>query len=271
MSNFMTVAKSWLWLIVKIACIAGFCYWVGGMPLRYSIVLAVLIPFPSSKEKEEAQLRFTPYQLILTPHIGAMLLDLGLITTERWAELRDNWTEQGKKWSGHDLPFTGLYANVLSVDADGDELAHWMQPNLYLTGLSFRETLPFLTFPGQYTGWSPSFFFRPSMKGYAIGIEVREEWWKENKERLLNKGVVKDVSIEYNFGTVLLFLQHLPARTLAPFYIGWSQKLVDEAKKEAIALGWKSESLGSAEVGYHGEQYEADYATVWIRTIPEAR
>jgi hypothetical protein len=103
-----------------------------------------------------------------------------------------------------------------------------------------------------------------------MGIEVREEWWNENEERLLHSGIVKEVRREHHYGTVLLFMQLLPVRTLSPFYAGWSQTLLDEAAKEAVALGWKTESVGGAEVGYHGEQYKADYATVWIRSIPEA-
>ena len=173
---------------------------------------------------------FSPHEIYITPHIGVMLLDLGLVTESEWESLvgpRPPLTP----WTSLHPVHHSIHAVVLSEDTFGDQVVHWTGLSKYTCRIRFESRLDFITFPSKYSEWSPDFFIRLGSHGYELGITVHENWWKTNEERLKLIGIVRNVDHQYNFGRVQLSLAVLPYDAFHPFYVGSSKELTQKSER----------------------------------------
>lgn len=93
-----------------------------------------------------------------------------------------------------------------------------------------------------------------------------EDWWKENKDKVL-PGVVLNEDHEYNFGQVRLALAALPYQITSEFYVPVGRDHLEGLKKIIASKGWKNEPRGGGEIPYYGEEYTHKYVTVWTGDI----
>jgi len=277
-------------IALKVLAVGAFIYFVGGLPLRASLTIAILavllwvgIEQNWGGIREVYDLTSRPYRAWIKPNIGRMLFDLGLVD----AEWRQPWPESGLPYSWTPLHtlYSGITAVVLSSDSC-PKLVHWTGPNYYTKRIEYEQTLDFLKFSDPTlevrtsgSDWSPEFFFRSNVGEYEIGIRVPGHWWGENKGRLEKKGIVKrfDTSDEADAGRTRITLAVLPDKVFYPFdFKGQTekakQKRIEEIKKELPLAGWKVEApwspWGKREVGTDGEaQYVSEYAEVWLRHL----
>jgi hypothetical protein len=248
--------------------IAGaFLYYAGGMSLRSSLAVAFLIAivFPEVQQKIASR-TFAPHEMYITPHIGVMLLDLGLVTESEWQSLVGPRPPLTPWTSLHPVHYS-IHAVVLSEDTFGDKVVHWTGLSKYTRRIRFESRLDFIKFPHKFTDWSPDFFVNPGSHGYELGISVNDEWWKSNAERLEPRSIIQRINHEHDIGRVELSLAVLPYEVFHRFYVDWSKDLEQKIKQKVASTGWKAEELGNSEIGYFGESYDNKYAEVWLRAL----
>lgn len=290
-SSFLQKAKDMLLVVLEIIGIGAFIYFVGGMSLRATFVILVLLAlvwFRTEQNmasiREVYDLSSTPYTVWIKPKIAEMLFDLGLVTPE-W---QSPYPEKGLPYSPwtplHTLAWWcyGIRAVVLSSEGGLPRLVHWTGPNYYTKGIEYSQILDFLKFPhpvlkdlDPHSDWSPEFFFRNG----EIGIRVLNDWWSANKERLEKTGIVKNVkgSDEADGGRTRITLAVLPSQVFYPLDFRRQtekakMKLREEIKTELPLAGWKVEPpwnpWGERELDINGEaDYICKYAEVSLRLL----
>jgi hypothetical protein len=204
--------------VLKAIAAGAFLYFVGDLSLRSCLAIVVLVALTWPWVQQEIPPTFSPFQLALTPNIGLMLIDLGLVTDEEWNPLVGD-APPLFPWTSLNLVHYGVNAAVLSSDPNGDYLVHWNsrnQHNFYTSRIATNVRLEFLKVPGRWGGSSPDFYMRSGRDGYEIGITVLDEWWKVHEERLSKSGIIKEQHREWNFGTIRLTLAVLPYRVFRP-------------------------------------------------------
>jgi hypothetical protein len=266
--------KRWVffWTKFLFALVAASCFlhFVGDMSIRASIAIALLASCSWSWASKASDLEFSPHQINLQPYIGSMLIELGLITDEKWKALMEPELA-GKPWDSMSLAKNGIRGVVLSVDSNGQNIVHWPEASYYTSSTEVSIGLDFLKLPGSWSPWSPDFFFRSGSDGYHWGIAVKEEWWKGNQNHLLQAGIVKSHDTDYRYGTTRLTLEVLPHEVFWIFYRKWNKRLQEDANQKAKAKGWKVDEIGGDEMGYFGDSYKGKYGTVWLRFLPDGR
>jgi hypothetical protein len=279
-------------IVIKVLAVGAFIYFVGGISMRASLAIAVLVVLlwlgieqNMASIREVYDLSSRPYRVCIRLHIERMLFDLGLVTAEWESPYPESglpsypWTPLHSLSWGH-----GINAVVLSSDSS-PKLVHWTGPNYYTRRIEYSQTLDFLKFPHPIlkertdSDWSPEFFFRGQLDGYHIGIRVLNDWWSANKERLEKTGVVKSIddSDEADAGRTRITVAILPNVVFYPLDFKRQtekakQKLREEIKRELPLAGWKVESpwspWGQREFGIDGDaQYVSNYAEVWLRHL----
>ncbi|MBB5316834.1 hypothetical protein [Tunturibacter empetritectus] len=268
--------KSLVWAITKMAskyAIAlSVMHYLGGLNWLTGLSIAIFLPLylPWSSSNKVDISHFTPHIIDLNPHIASMLIDLGLITDEKWKQLVSEDVAR-KPWDGLSFAVHGIRGVVLSVDPNGDNVVHWTGWDYYTTQTMIEVPLDFVQFSGAYFPWSPRFFFRTGKGGYHLGIEVNDTWLKEKRKDLEQSGIVKEFDTDYRFGTTRLTLDVLPPDVFWKFYREHDKKQWEAAKQKAISSGWKPEEIGIEEIGYFGDRYEGKYGTVNLRFMPDGR
>ncbi len=289
-SSFLQKAKGMLLVVLEIIGIGAFIYFVGGMSLRATLVILVLLALVwfrteqnTASIREVYDLSSAPYTVWIKPKIAKMLFDMGLVS----AEWESPYPESGLPpypWTPlHTLAWWcyGIRAVVLSSEAGGSRLVHWTGPNRYTKRIEYSQRLEFLKFPHPVlkgkladSDWSPEFFFRSDGAGYHIGIRVLNDWWSTNKERLDKTGIVKNIndSDEDDGGRTRITLAVLPRLVFYPLDFRRQtekakMKLREEIKTELPLAGWKVEApfspWGERELDINGEaNYICNYAEV---------
>jgi hypothetical protein len=253
-ARFLRSIKDISLLVLEIIAVGAFIYFVGGISLRGTIVIVVLLILIWFRtEQNMASIREVydfssrPYRVCIRLHIERMLFDLGLVT----AEWESPYPESGLPpypWTPlHTLSWGyGLNAVVLSSEAGGPKLVHWTGPNWYTTSIEYSERLDFLKFSHPIlkdkfgdSDWSPEFFFHGRLGGYHIGIRVLNHWWSANKEKLERTGVVKDIddSDEADGGRTRITLAVLPNKVFWPFDFGRQTEKAKQKLREEIKSG----------------------------------
>jgi hypothetical protein len=273
--------------VLEIIAIGAFIYFVGGISLRGTIVIVVLLIlvwFRTEQNmasiREVYDLSSQPYKVWIRPNIAEMLVDLGLVTAE-WKRPYPEGGLPSHPWTPLHTLYSGITAVVLSSEAS-PKLVHWTGPNWYTKSIEYSQSLDFLKFPHPIlkdkfgdSDWSPEFFFH----GGHIGIRVLNHWWSANKERLEKTGIVKNIddSDESDGGRTRITLAVLPNEVFYPLDFKRQtekakQELIEEIKMELPLAGWKVEApwnpWGKREIGIDGEaDYVSKYAEVSLRLL----
>jgi len=266
--------------VLGVIASAAIIYFLGGVSLRASLAIAVLVNLVCYLSQPRPASSPTPYRVRISPRIGDMLFDLGLVS----AEWKGPWPENGLPyypWTPLHTYYHGINAVVLSSEP---RLVHWTGPNWYTKRIEYSERLDFLKFPHPIlkdltdSDWSPEFFFRGGRDGYETGIRVLNHWWSDNKERLERTGIVKNIddNDEADGGRTRVTLAVLPSKVFWPLDFRRQnekakKKLREEIKTELPLAGWKVEPpwspWGQKEFGVSGEaNYVCKYAEVslWL-------
>jgi hypothetical protein len=263
-----TTIKALFVMVLKYCAAVIFLHFVGSLSWMASTAISILLPLDRPKTGSDVAPNFSPYQIMIEPRIGLMLGELGLITDEKWKSLNAEAIPY-RPWTALCLAAYGSRGVVLSVDKNGDNIVHWTDTNHYTNSPQMSVRLDFLTFPDTYFAWSPDFFFRNGSGGYHIGIEVRENWWKEHEQRLQQSGIVKSVDTDYRFGTTRLTFEILPYEVFWPFYRKVNKSLSESVKRTAKDAGWEYDEMGGPEIGYFGDGYKGKYSTIWLKYLSD--
>jgi hypothetical protein len=282
-----------LLIVFEVIAAGAFIYFVGGISLRASLAIAILLIILWLRTEQNLRnifqvydLSSRPYRVCIRLHIERMLFDLGLVT----AEWESPYPESGLPpypWTPlHTLSWGyGINAVVLSSDSS-PKLVHWTGPNRYTKSIEYSQHLDFLKFPHPIlkdldpdSDWSPEFFFHTGhgCDGYEIGIKVLDHWWNANKERLEKVGIVKSIYGGDDTGRTQITLAVLPYKVFYPLDFKRQTekakyKRIEEIKRDLPLAGWKVEapwrSWGKREIGIDGEaNYISDYAEVWLSLL----
>jgi len=162
---------------LKLILAGAFLCFLGGLSIRASAAIVLLLAFSAFGVGEKPSNNFTLYEVKIVPHIGLMLMALGLVTKEEWEQLNQKRLAPSP-WTSLHLQ-NGITAVVLSAhprEPSDKTLVHWTSHNAE-TGRDFRllsyqrdrivyhESLDFLKFKDlKYSehdlfDWSPAFFF----------------------------------------------------------------------------------------------------------------
>lgn len=268
--------------VLKLAAAGAFICIVGGMSIQASITIVILLALVGSWSRQKSPNDFTLYEVKVVPHIGLMLMALGLVTKEEWERLNQKRLASVLPWES---PWTSLHlqngitAVVLSDhprEPSAKTLVHWTSHNAE-TGRNFclpsyrrdriecSVSLDFLKFKDfnypehDSFDWSPEFFFEQGMDGskvggYEIGIEVAASWWSGNKQRLEHEGIAKFLKVHDAPGHLRtrIALAVLPCDVFLLFNArDWdkefAQDLREQVKKELALAHWRIEAIGFAD------------------------
>jgi hypothetical protein len=267
----MTKLKPYIILLLKYAFATYMLHWFGGFTWMATIALLVFLPVGESWTTlpRVDTSHFTPYEICLSPHVGKMLLELGLVTEEKWSEIAETEhpSDPRSPWR---LVNYGIQGVVLSF-RDGEELVHWSGTGHYTASVEYRCHLDFLELPGEFLQWSPCYFFRIDKGGYHQGITVHPSWWDQYKEILQAKGLIKNVHDErWGHGLIYLSLSVFPPEALRVHYREWSAKLNQAVRARAEELEWKFGDVGP-DFGPSVDYFENKYGNVALRSIERDR
>lgn len=299
------VPKYFLAFGLKLIAAGALLLFVGGMSLRASAAIVVLLALVGSWNPQKSSNNFTLYKVKIVPQIGLMLMVLGLVTKEEWERLNQKRLSP-MPWTNLHLQ-NGITAVVLSDhprEASAKTLVHWTSCNaetrrdfclpVYRRDrIEYSETLDFLKFKDlqhpehDLFDWSPLFFFEQGMDGanlggYEIGIEVASSWWSGNKERLENEGIAKFLKVhdEPDQLRTRIALAVLPREVFLLFNArDWDRQFAEElrerVKKELALAGWRLETIGFADnienefvsMCRLGESYIGKFADVTVKSL----
>jgi hypothetical protein len=299
--QFLKVTSHLLMMGLKLV-LAGFFLWIiGGITARAVIAIVFLLALIGTWDWDEPPIAPTAYEVRVVPHVGLMLMILGLIKEDEWKRLSQNSSAQ---WSSIHLE-RGITAIVLSNGAQNRKgldgtLVHWVARDPK-TGrdiriptdsyephrIEYRQSLDFLTLRDSdhpehdSFNWSPQFFLEGGVEGYEIGIKVRGNWWKANKDRIESSGAMDDIRRvrheDYLRETWLAFAV-LPFDT---FFL-WDRREWDrefattlrkQFKEDLLLAGWSLETVGFKDTVEHefaprlGESYICSCADVSVRPL----
>lgn len=262
----------WLWtklwfraIAIFLAYLAGFSaafryifQFSGLQALGLGLALAIAIDIAGSRRKEKT---FRPYFVRVYPELRLMLTDLGLATEDELKSAVKN-VAPFRPWADEHIFHYAIRAFVISYEPESmNDVIHFPDVGFYSTRLEVEIKIDAVKKVGTYRAWSPEFFIGLSSEGYAFGIRVLEEWWKENKARVA-PGVVVDENHEYNFGRVRLALAVLPYQVKTEFYVPVGKGHQEALKNLITPKGWTIAALGGGEIPYYGEEYKHKYVSV---------
>ncbi|MGA2301671.1 MAG: hypothetical protein ABSG77_13390 [Candidatus Acidiferrum sp.] len=232
---------------------------------------------------------FTPFCVSFFPNWYELLSDLTLIKGEEdWQRLCE---------ASNKIPATkfnvfkqGFSFTVIRPPSEQDllpGLAFWNNEKVFLNELELSE--PVIEEEGDgfrlrlgeqhnffdHPSWSslPRVVFRWGAKGYEIGLEVQEDWWKERCQ----SGAVKELAnikkdTDHLCGTTRLVIATLPYSEFAIYYqrVDYDKqgKVEAERDKQLKANGWKrKEEDRDSEIRDPWSRIEHKYFSVAHRGI----
>lgn len=283
-------------LAVKVVVAGVFLYFAGGLTLRATVAIVVLLALVGSWSWQRPSSSFTLYEVKIIPRVGMMLAELGLTTTQDWERITQE-PPPAVPWTSRHLEF-GITAVVLSaVPRQGlpTKTVHWISSSsdmgrnanvLYDSDkVEYSANLDFLKFqdsryPRQDCfNWSPEFFIERGEKDYELGIEVNESWWSDNKERLESEGFDKKAHFVPQVGRTRIVLAVLPDVFQLLDEKDWekqsAKKKREEIGQELLSTGWNTESIGfTSNIEYYfssmrnfGEWHISKFADVGVKLL----
>ena len=227
---------------------AGFRFWLDFDNMQ-SIVFAFsfgacYFGFKELNKKTEKVEDFIPYRVSIRFHnTRDFLFKYGFAKTE------EDWERFRTEIQDTSLFRRGMNFTVLSMSKDGLPHLIWSDDyKTFLAGLpSFEDVLQGLVFPNSGSvrlpdsTWSARFYFgyrHGKGRGYKIALDVREEWWEQNK----TEGIETDN--DRLTGSVYLIFGVLPIEELGLIY---EARHLDR-KTELEKLGWAIKDRHDSEI-----------------------
>jgi hypothetical protein len=186
--------KSILIGLVTIASIYSLAVFVGHFSTIQSFILAILLFVPLDMIFALKRRKFTPFWLWIQPNFPAILVDAGLLETERdwWnllypkgvVETGETEVEEGKDADRTALR-KGFACYVLSLDRVSNTYAvAWPMSKNYTSGIEHCVQIDLITRgsstdPNTNFAWHPRLRVKGGRKGYEIALRVGYEWWRE--------------------------------------------------------------------------------------------
>ena len=228
---------------------------------------------------------FSPYRVLVLPKFDQLLLDYKLLKNVEQAEaLHALWVKKDQRL----ISFT-----VLEYQSSGDPLVYYDTDSYFLSRLDFEEPIEAIVFRAVREQADPvylrdpttpedimlrhiplSFYFRHAVGGYDLGLNVREDWWKEIVAGNPDEEFAKTkVHFDYIIGEAKLIIATIPYAAFSLFHAkGGDHKQMEkvwEAMDGQLALhGWKRQrSDPDAEVRDPWIRIEHKYFHVRYREI----
>lgn len=262
-----------VWLVI-VFC--SFYFWA-----HLSVTTSVLLAFFFSAALDRAsdsttKPTFMPHMVKFNPHVYQMLLDLKLVTPERWKEAFAGQANTDP-WSGDYVCRFGLWAYGLLEDAEGNTVVHWPKLGIYSEGFSASIELnnfpQFIEGSGSAREWLPRLVIRRTMKGYGIGIEVLSDWWDLSGSKLPSVvGLQHDT--DYMIGRTVVYLSHFPHQPLWEFSTTRTVTKPEAMTNILEASGWKEpDSAYRSEIAHlhPPTTYQHKYADIDMNYIHHIR
>ena len=218
-----------------------------------------------------------------------MLFDLGLVKNEdeykAFAGERKPW----RPWADTHAFHYSISAYAITEEQLKDTsrtLYHFPDLGFYTTRLELELRLESVKeWWGQGHRGIPEVFVRSGPWGYAIGLRVMDDWWKENKPKI-DPAVIVNEETE-NYGKVRVTMAVFPYQAFQvfcneykpfdepkPWWWPWADNREtwsnhqDHIKKIVSEKGWTNKALGGAEgIGYFGEDYSHKYVAIWLQDV----
>jgi len=138
-------------------------------------------------------MRCKPFQAHFLPHLGKMLIELGLMTEEAWKE-KETGSADLDPASGDSLARRGLSAVVPFYRPSGKFTVYWPQIQAFTSMLRYDIYLNFPDLePSSPGDVRVRCFMEAHEEGYEFGITVGLSWWEEHGARVEALGIVKKV------------------------------------------------------------------------------
>jgi hypothetical protein len=244
--------------------------YVAGMPMRWSIVLALVIAGIHRNLLHLAPkslARFTPYYLNVIPKWYEILTDYKIISgKEQWETIENTWKE--KPYPEHLFIRDGMSLVFVSESDNAERtLIYSNDYQVFMSEIDVRENLHGVTIPNESEtmqrnlgDYEPRFFIKIGMHGYDLGIEVQNSWWERIKA-ICPKPL--DEKQEHLFGTVKLVLAKIPLEEFTPY---WEPVEYDSNFHERFE---KKQKQGREKYGWTAQKFPDDepWRTRWPTQI----
>ncbi|MFL6302507.1 MAG: hypothetical protein ACJ72H_03115 [Candidatus Sulfotelmatobacter sp.] len=165
--------------------------YVAGLPMRWSIVLALLFTGIERRLLHFAPKpvqRFSPYYMNVHPNWYEILTDYKIISgKEQWEEIEDTWKHRPRPQPV--FIRDGLCFVFVNQSQDFEKTLIFSNDyKLFTSDIDILRDLDGVTIPHQtshmqevFGDYQPRFFMKYALGGYDVGIEVESEWWKSMK------------------------------------------------------------------------------------------
>jgi hypothetical protein len=264
----------------------------GDFSSNQSIVLAVVAwvgyglyeKLSLSRKSEDA---FTPYCVSVYPHWYRLLQDLKLIRSD------DDWkklTETSEKAaSPSNVLRQGFTFSVIRPPGENGllpGLTYWNNERWFLTELELKQSVIELDEESKWARFGekhkyfdhpafsslPRFVLRYGAKGYEIGLEVHDDWWRQ----LCKSGEVgvlakSESSTNPLTGTTRVTIATVPYTEFGFYYRSVdyieNPKVREEMDKQLATYGWKRNDNRNPEVSDPWFRIEHKYCSISHRGV----
>src|SRR5450432_1521748 len=276
-------------LVVVALLYIGFRF-MGDFPSKQSGTLTLIAwigyeLYEKLNSSQRAEHVFSPFCVSVHPNWYELLSDFKLVhTKEEWERLYSaaNQTPDGDYTVfRHGFAFT-----VITPPADDGllpGLTFWDNRKRFLTEVDISESVieighKFKRGEGHqffhHPAYSnlPRFAFKWGRRGYEIGLEVQDDWWKHlcSDGELGELAKIKDHK-DYPCGTTRLVVATLPYSEFGPYYqsndyanVKKQREVID---KQLVANGWKRKIERDSEIRDPWSRIEHKYFSVSHRGI----
>jgi hypothetical protein len=232
---------------------------------------------------------FTPFCVSLFPNWYELLSDLKLIRGEEdWKRLCDVANKvPATKFNVFKQGFSFTVIKPPSEEGLLPGLTFWNNEKMFLNELELNQTIieeedERLRFRHgekhkffDHPSWSslPRLVFRWGTKGYEIGLEVQDDWWKERcqSDELRDDLAKIEKRTNHLCGTTRLVIATLPYSEFAAYYqkINYADQgqVQVEWDKQLAANGWQRKVERDSEISDPWSRVEHKYFSVSHRSI----
>src|SRR5579864_652096 len=225
--------------------------YVAGMPMRWSIVLALL--FTSIERRllhvaPKPVRRFTAHYITVHPKWYEILADYKMVNgLEDWNKIEDSWQERPR--SEYVFLRDGISLVIVSQSDDFERtLIYSHNHHTFGSDIDIREDLCAVTTPyddtlmqERFGAFQSDFFMKEGSGGYDVGIVVHAEWWAKAKGTCPKP---LDEKPEHLYGTVKLTLAKIPLQEFAPYWepveydLTWRGRVERVQREGREKFGW---------------------------------
>jgi hypothetical protein len=218
------VKRAFGFLLYAVVFYLIFAY-IADMPLRWSIVLALVIAgihrhllYVAPKTVR----RFTPYYMNVIPNWYVILSDYKIISgKEHWRKIQDTWEDRPRPQ--YVFIRDGMSFVFVSQSDDFERTLIFSNDyNFFMSEIDMGEELYGLTMPHHrntlqnvFGDYQPRFFIKYGIEGYDLGVEVESDWWKSMKSTCPEPLAERQ---EHAYGITKLILAKVPLQEFTPYW-----------------------------------------------------